>query len=98
MALPKGWLFQLITVSVHAAVTGKTSMVRQAAGTAVRYRRSVASRTIAVAGIVGLHVERSNRTYKRRLAPLPAATLLVVTVPKLLVAEACRTDASRSAV
>ena len=37
-------------------------MVRQALGSALVYRRSVANRTVAVAGISGRHWDRSNET------------------------------------
>src|SRR5204862_3610032 len=74
------------------------STVRQTAGNAVAYIRSVASRITADDGIAGLHCVRSKRRYRRRFAALPDATSFVVEVPKLLVAEACRTDASITAV
>ena len=53
IVVPNGWLFQVMTPSVHAAPTLKMSRVRQAAGTAVIYRRRVASRTIAETGMAG---------------------------------------------
>ena len=80
-------MFQVIPVSVHVADAANTSIVRHAAGTAVRYSRSVASRTTAVLGIAGVQVVRSNRTYARWLMPLPDETLVLVTVPKLVVGE-----------
>ena len=61
IVVPNGWLFQVMPASVQVAVDAKTSIVRHAAGTAVRYTRSVASRTMAVAGIAGLQVVRSKR-------------------------------------
>jgi hypothetical protein len=58
--VPKGWLFQVIVVSTHDAVTRKTSYVRHALATADGTIRSTAEPTVAEAGMAGLHFIRSN--------------------------------------
>src|SRR5205823_8318135 len=94
IAVPNGWLFQVMPASVQVAVGRKMSTVRQVAAIPVTYMRSVASRTVAVEAIDGTHRVRSKRMYSRRLSPLALATSFVVPVPKLLVGEPCRTDES----
>src|SRR5262245_19220336 len=89
--VPNGWLFQVMPASVQLAVAAKRSIVRQAAGIALMYRRTVARRTVAPEGIAGLHCVRSNLTYSRWLAALALEPRCVVAVPKCVVALACLT-------
>ena len=61
IAVPNGWLFHVIPASVQFAVTLNASTVRQLAGRPVAYIRNVARRTVAVAGMAGVHSDRSKR-------------------------------------
>jgi hypothetical protein len=84
--VPKGWLSQVIPVSVQALGTVNTSWVLHAFGSELTTTRSVAILTTAVAGMAGEHKERSNWTYMRRLAPLEDVTFIDPDVPKFVLA------------
>jgi hypothetical protein len=83
--VPNGWLFQVIPVSVHDDETANTSSVRQAAGIAVTHNLSVAFDTVAVTGIRGEHVVRSNTRYGRLLRLIGGSLLIVQRLPLLVV-------------